>query len=79
MIRDPISVSKAFQARVAKLTNGAIVFVQQLAELSIEASIQFAEQDLIDVLDFVPSLLTVEALCASSSAFKANGEDAIPG
>ena len=61
------------------LTNGSIVSVLTLVQLLSEVSIEVTNTDRVHVLELMPSIIRVEAECASVMACRACGEDTVPG
>jgi len=78
LVVKPIQVRRCFQVKIAKLTNGSIVGVAQLIQIVTSVSVEVTNDDRLEVLDLVPTEPFMEALCASSAAFVASGEDGKP-
>jgi len=79
LIEDPINIRRCFQNKIAKLTNGSIVTVQQLVQIANEVSIEISNDDRLQVLDFLPNEGMIESICACVASFRACGEDTVPG
>jgi len=76
-ILSPLEVRKAFQTKIAKLTNGRIVTLGELLE-SYHSLAQHDVNDLVAATELAPSQATLEALCACTKCFSAGGEDNMP-
>jgi len=80
VVRDPISVRKCFQTKIANLTNGQIVHIYTLLELhskSQSVASSLSDNDRLALVDLAPSLQVVESLCAQSKCFLSGGEDEV--